>query len=274
MFLINAGALIIGALILVIGVVAGIALAIGVCGESWFFVRGTRTTGEVVGVEQRRRPGGLVRVQVAYETPAGRFEMTDRLRRARLGEKVLVRYLPAKPRRAIALTGTWRLAVIGFPVALALVASGAGMVLGTAWYFSGSHARIQAPLTDGAVCLAVAVGFGYYSLRQYVTLFRWRRMVRTDGKILRYDERAPGGGRAGGILIAFQSADGAEEFWTRAGSAPGGIGDAVTVSYDPEKPAASATVDEARTVWAYALFSTILTLIMLAFTASSIITLS
>jgi hypothetical protein len=92
---------------------------------------------------------------------------------------------------------------------------------------------------------------------RYSELLRWRRMVRVDGEVRRYYDKSPVGP---GILISFESADGPEEFWAKAGSVLVGVGDTVTVHYDPARSAKSATVHTAGDVRAYAIASTVIAL--------------
>lgn len=261
-----AGLLVIGALILAIDLFTAVLLILAVATAVRLATRGTQTTGHVVR-EERRRPGGRARVRVAYETPGGRFETSAISDRQRLGDPIPVRYDPAKPGRATTVTQPRHPVVTGIPVVLAVAALSAGMIIGSAWYFAGEHNRLQAPLAGGCFALALALICGYYASGRYAELLRWRRMVRADGTVQLFDERAPGGPA---ILISFESARGREEFWARAATVPAGVGDRVAIHYDPAKPARTATVQTPSDIRAYALGGTILTLIMAALSVFAI----
>jgi hypothetical protein len=257
-FVAYAGLLVIGALLLAIALFAAVLLALAVPTAMRLATRGAEATGHVVGSEGRR-PGGGTRVRVAYETPGGRFETRGTSYVSGLGVPVPVRYDPAKPARATTLTRPGRRAITTIPVVLAVAAVSAGMIVGSAWYFAGVHSRLQAPLAGGCFALALALGFGFYACRRYAELLGWRRMVSAEGTVRRFDEHAPGGP---GILISFEPAGGRAEFWARAGSVLAGVGDQVTIRYDPAKPSTTATVQTPSDIRAYALGGTVLTLIM------------
>ncbi|MBO0805104.1 MAG: DUF3592 domain-containing protein [Nocardiopsaceae bacterium] len=256
--IINAVILGIGALLLAFDLLVGFVLTAVLARSLRLAVRGTETTGEVIRIGQRQ-PGRGAPIRVAYTTPAGSFETRGTSARPRLGAPVQVRYHPSRPASATTLTRPWRWVVTGVPMVLAIAATSAGMVTGAVWYFAGIHSRLQFPLANGSLLLLIALGTGYYAVSQSAVLLRWRRMVRVDGKILRFDEHAPGLPKPG-ILVSFESADGTEEFWAMAGSGPACVGDTVTVYYNPDEPATSATVEEARTIRGYVIFSAVLAL--------------
>jgi hypothetical protein len=237
-FVAYAGLLTIGAVIGAVDLLAGLLLVFAVSAAAGLAGRGVEATGHVVRVDGRR-PGRSTRVRVAYETAGGRFEMGASSDRPRLGDPVTVWYDPARPSRASTMTRPGRRIVIGIPVVLAVAAVSAGMITGSVWHFAGVHGSLQAPLAGGSWTLAIALACGYYACSRYAELLRWRRMVRAEGTVLRFDEHAPGGP---GILVSFESDGDREEFWARAGSVPAGVGDRVTVHYDPARPARTATV--------------------------------
>jgi hypothetical protein len=258
--------MVLAALILMVDLVAAAALAAALARAAALAFGGTETTGYVVRVEARR-PGRPARVRVAYETPHGTLETTGTSQRPRVGEPTPVRYNPARPARATTLLRPARLAALGIPMALVIAALCAGMITGGAWYFASVHSHTRLPLAGGCLALALALALGYYAWGQYAELLRWRRVVQTEGEVKRFDEHAPGGP---GILIAFESGDGKEDFWARAGSVAADPGDAVTVYYDQARPAVSATVQTAADVRAHAIGATVLTLIMIAIAAVAI----
>ncbi|MBO0805106.1 MAG: hypothetical protein J2P25_18775 [Nocardiopsaceae bacterium] len=159
--------------------------------------------------------------------------------------------------RAVTLTGTWRTMVKGTPMILVLGAAGAGMIAAPVWHFTGTHHRLQGPVSYDSFLLAIAAGLAYYVYDRFALLLRWRRMIRTDGKVLRFDRHAPGVGSRGGLLISFETADGTEEFWIPARTAPADVGGTLTISYDPDKPGTSATVQNARDVGVHAVVGTL-----------------
>jgi Protein of unknown function (DUF3592) len=179
--------------------------------------------------------------------------------RAGQGGPAPVRFDPARPAWATTLIKPARLAAVGIPVVLVIAALCVGMITGSAWYFAGVHNQTRLPLAGGCLAVILALALGYYAWGQYAALLRWRRMVQIEGKVRRFDEHAPGGP---GILISFESDDGREDFWARAGSVLTGPGDLVMVCYDPARPAVSATVQTAADVRARAIGGTVLTLIM------------
>lgn len=252
--------LVLAALILLVDLVVAAALAAALARAVPLAVGGTETTGHVVRIDSRR-PGRPARVRVAYETPRGTLQTTGTAQRPRLGEPAPVRYDPARPARATTLLLPARLAAVGIPMVLVIAALCAGMITGSVWYFGGVHSRTRLPLAGASLALALAIALGYYAWGQVAELLRWRRMLQTEGKVKRFDEHAPGGP---GILISFESGDGKEDFWARAGSVVAGPGDPVTVYYDPARPAVSATVQTANDVRASAMGGTVLTLIMVA----------
>jgi hypothetical protein len=266
LFLVYALILILAALILLIDLVAAAALAVALARAVPLALRGREATGRVVKIESRR-PGRTARVRVAYETPGGTLETGGTSQRPRLGEPKAVRYDPARPARATTLVRPARTAAAGIPVILVAAALSAGMITGSAWYFASVHSHARLPLAGGCFTLACALATGYYAWGQYAELLRWRRMVQAAGKVKRFNEHAPGGP---GILISFESADGREEFWARAGSVAAGVGDTVTVYYDPAKPASSATVQTAADVRAHAIGGTVVALVFAAVTVMAL----
>ena len=205
-------------------------------------------------------------MRVAYETKEGRFETGGTSQRPRLGEPMTVRYDPARRARATTMLRPARRAVIAIPVMLVVAAVSAAMIVGSVFYFAHVHSGLQVALAGGGGVLALALATAYYAGGQLAELFRWGRMVQAPGKIKRFDEHAPGGP---GILISFESGDGREEFWARA-SVLAGVGDTVTVHYDPAKPAGSATVATAADVRVHAIAGTVIALVLLAGAASLI----
>lgn len=257
------GLLIIGGVVLAIDMLVALMLAVGVPMAIWLSVSRTgKTVGEIVEIGERR-PRGRARVRVAYYTPEGRFETRSTCERPQLGEQVPVRYRPGKPSQASITLSVrfWRQMIIAIPVVAVAGALSIGMITGGVWYFTGSHAQLQDPLSGGSFVLLLAFGCGALAVNRWTMLLRWHRMVRTDGELLRYEEPSGADDGPGRVLIAFQSADGHEEFRARAGAVLAGVGDTVTVYYNPDKPAASATVDEASDVRNYAIASTLLALI-------------
>jgi hypothetical protein len=266
LFLVYALLVIIAAVMLLIDLVAAAALALALGRAVPLAAGGTETTGRVARISSRR-PGRRARVRVAYDTPAGTFETGGSSQRPRIGEPKPVRYDPARPARATTMVRPGRAAAGGIPVVLAVAALSAGMITGSAWYFAGVHGHAQLPLGGGCFILALALGTGYYACSRYAELAGWRRMAQAEGTVRRFDEHGPGGPA---VLISFQSAAGREEFWARAGTVAAAVGDAVTVYYDPAKPASSATVQTAADVRAYAVGSTVLALVFVAVTAVAI----
>ncbi|HEX3960159.1 MAG TPA: DUF3592 domain-containing protein [Trebonia sp.] len=148
------------------------------------------------------------------------------------------------------------------PMALATAVLAVGVIIGSVWYFAGVHSNAQASLAGGCTGLAVALWSGYYACGWYVVLLRWgRHMTTAPGTVRRFDDHAPAGGP--GIHLSFKAAGGREDFWARAGSVPAGVGDTVTVYYDPARPAESATVQTAADVRARAIAATVAVLICL-----------
>jgi hypothetical protein len=81
----------------------------------------------------------------------------------------------------------------------------AGMITSAGWYFGGSHASLQVPLAGASFLGALALACAYGAAGRYAVLLRWRRMVRVDGKVLRFNEQSPVGP---GILVSFVPAEG------------------------------------------------------------------
>lgn len=269
MFLYNAFLLVLGVVLLLIDLFAGAVLILAVSLSVPLVLGGTEVTGHVVTIE-RSRPGRPARVRVAYQTPGGTFETTGSTRNPRIGEPKTVRYNPARPARATTMTRPGRTAAIGIPIVLIIAGLSAGMIIGSVWYFAGVHRQLQTRLGFGSMLLTFALGAGWYAVTQYGKVLRWRRMAQAAGKVKRFTEHSPVGP---GILISFDSAGSENEFWARAGSVPAGVGDTVTVYYDPGKPATSATVDTAATVRTQAIGATVLTLIMVVIGVAGIISL-
>jgi hypothetical protein len=255
-FITYAALLVIGVILLPADLFIGVVLVTGVTSALWLAARGVETAGRVTQVEPRR-PGRSARVLVVYETPGGKFHVDGTSQRPHIGEPVPVRYHPARPAFATTLTRPWRRTLVGIPTVLAILAASIGMVTSAVWYFGGSHSKLQVPLAGASSLGALALAFAYYAAGRYAELLRWRRMMRADGTVRRFNENSPVGP---GILISFESADGPEEFWARAGSVLVGVGDAVTVYYDPARPARSATVHTVGDVRAYAIASTVIAL--------------
>jgi hypothetical protein len=266
LFLVFAVLVVLGALTLLTDLLVGALLIIALGRAVPLGLRGSQATGHVVKIE-RRRPGGKARVQVAYETAGGTFETGGTSARPRIGEPQAVRYDPAKPSRATTMVRPARTAAISIPTVLVVAALSVGMITGSIWYFAGVHSHAQLPLAGGCFALALTLGTGYYAGGRYAELLRWRRMVQAPGKVKRFDEHAPGGP---GILVSFATADGREDFWARAGSVVAGVGDTVTVYYDPARPATSATVQTASDFRSQAIGSTVLALVFAAVTVAAL----
>lgn len=257
------GLLIIGGVVLAIDLVVALMLAVGVPMAIWLAVtRTAKTAGEVIEIEGRR-PRGRARVRVAYYTPEGRFETHSTIQRAQVGDQVPVRYRPGKPDQASTSLSSrsWKQIITAIPVVVIVGALSIGMITSCVWYFAGSHTSLQDPLSGGSLVLLLAFGCGALAVNRWTVLLRWHRMVRTDGELRRYKEASGTDDGPGRVLISFQSVDGEEEFWARAGTVLAGVGDTVTVYYDPESPATSATVEESSDVRNYAIAGTVLAMI-------------
>jgi hypothetical protein len=201
--------------------------------------RAVTVVGHVVEIERRRPGDGSARVRVAYETAAGTFEITGRSHRPMLGEPMTVRYDPANPARATTVLRIGRTVAIGIPVVVVFGALAVGMITGAVLYFAGRDRHLQGPLGIGCLCLTFTFGLGFTAWRKFGELRRWGCMVPATGTVIGFEEHSPD---RGSILISFDSADGREEFRARAGSVLAGIGDKVTVHYDPDTPARTATI--------------------------------
>lgn len=261
-FATSVSAFVIGVVLLPIALLFLLGQAVALSAALRLALRGTETTGHVVRAdERRRRPGRVTRVWVAYETPDGTLETRGTSSEGRTRESIPVRYLPAKPSVATTLTRPLRYAAASVPLALAVVILSAAMIIGAVFYFAGTHAQLEFPLSGGSFALVIALFWGWYATNRYGVLLRWRRMVRTDGKVKRFVEPAPGSNMPGEIVVSFQSAEGAEEFSAQAGSVLVGAGDDVTVYYDPSAPAHSATVQASSQIGAYAIASTVFALV-------------
>jgi Protein of unknown function (DUF3592) len=266
-FVIYAGLLTVGALILLLDLFAALGLAIALSRAGQLARRGTAVTGHVAAI--RQRPGRRAGVTVAYETKEGKLETGGTSQRPRLGAPMTVRYDPSRPSRATTMLRPARTAAIAIPVTLVVAAVSAAMIVGSVFYFAHTHSGLQIPLAGGGGVLALALATAYYAGGQLAELLRWGRMVQASGKVKRFDEHAPGGP---GILISFDSGDGRQEFWARAGSVLAKVGDTVTIHYDPAKPAGSATVSTAADLRAHAIAGTVIALVLFA-GAVSLITL-
>jgi hypothetical protein len=266
LFLVFAVLLALSALGLLTGLLVGAALIIALGRAIPLALRGSQVTGKVVNID-RRRPGRRARVRVAYETPGGKLETSGTTARPRIGAPMAVRYDPAKPDRATTMVRPGRTAVTGLGAVLVVAAVSAGMLTGSIWYFAGVHSHAQLPLAGGSFTLALALATGYYAAGRYAELVRWRRMAQAPGKVKRFDEHAPGGP---GILVSFATADGREDFWARAGSVVAGVGDTVTVYYDPSRPATSATVQTASDVRSQAIGGTVMALVFAVVTVAAL----
>lgn len=246
--------LVYGGVLLVVDLFVGVLLAATVPIALWIAVQGTQVTGEVVSVGERSA-GGSTRVRVSYTTAGGNFETRGTTRRPHLGAQVPVRYHRSRPEVATTMIHPLRWAVVGLPTVLVIAAVSIGMLTSAVWYFSGSHTQLQEPLGGGSFMFGIALACGYYAAKRYALFLHWHRMVQAEGKVRRYKEPAGSKG-SGRILISFQSASGHEEFWVQAGSAPSRVGDTIMVYYDTDRPADTATVQEAFDVRSGALYST------------------
>jgi Protein of unknown function (DUF3592) len=251
-FITYAGSLIFGLIVFLADLFVGISLVVNVTGALALAARGVETVGQVTRVEPRRA-GGSAHVLVGYDTPGGRFQAEGTVGRALLGDRVPVRYDPDKPASATTLLRPWRRTFVGIPTVLVLMAMSIGMITGAAWYFRGTHTSLQLPLAGGSTLGVLAVVSCYGAAIQYAALWRWRRRIQVVGKALRYEEKSPVGP---GILVSFESADGPEEFWAQAGTVDIGSGDEVTVYYEPDRPATSATIRDAYGVRSTAIWWT------------------
>jgi hypothetical protein len=247
-FLVFAVLLVVSGLVLLTDVLVGAGLVLALGRAIPLALRGTLVTGHVAAVE-RRRPGRSARVRVGYETAAGKLETGGTTQSPWTGAPVAVRYDPARPGRATTMVRPARTAATGITTVLVVAALSAGMLTGSVWYFAGVHSDTQLPLAGGCFFGALALATGYFAGSRCALLLRWRRMITASGTVRRFDEHAPGGP---GILVAFRSEGGHEEFWARAGSVPANVGDTVTVRYEPAKPATSATVQSASQIRAQA----------------------
>lgn len=252
--------LIIGVPLLIIDLVVG-ALLLGVVALAlWITARGTKTTGEVVRIGEKRGSGRYTRFRVSYVTPDGNFETGGISERPQLGEPVTVRYHRSRPSVATTETRPWRRAFTGVPVVLAVAAVSAGMIVSAVWYFNGSYPQLQEPLGGASFAFALAFACGYYATNRCALLLGWRRMVQTEGKVLRGEPSSRANGPVR-VLISFQSAEGHEEFRAPANAVHAELGDTVTVYYDPARPIATATVHNAGSVRSGMLGSMVLTLV-------------
>ena len=184
MFVAYAGGLVLASLVLLIALVI-VALQVGVLVLAIPLARhGRETTGHVVKIEPARSPARvsrLMRVRVAYDTPAGTLETGGTTRRPLIGAPMAVRYDPARPARATTAVRPVRRVLVGLPMALATGALAAGVITGSVWYFAGVHGNAQASLAGGCTALAIALWSGYYACGLYVTLARrGRRKARPD----------------------------------------------------------------------------------------------
>lgn len=255
MFVTYAVLMIIGAVVAVIALVGSVALIVNVTNAIWLAARGTEATGKVTRVNEQK-PGRAARVQVAYETPHGSFTVEGTSQRAWTGSTIPVRYDPARPAHATTMTRPWRRALTEIPAALLTAAAGAGMIISGAWYYSGTHTRLQIPLVGGSAALAFALMLGTRAARRYTVVRHWRRMLQAKGTVRRYADHSPVGP---GILISFSPADGGrQEFWARAGTIPAKVGDTVPVRYDPAMPATTATVEDAGDIRSGAIATTVI----------------
>lgn len=248
--------LIVGVPLLVIDLVIGVLLAGVVSGASWLAIRGTKTTGEIVRIGEKQGTGRYTRFRASYVTPEGTFETGGITERPQLGEPVDVRYHRSRPSFATTETRPLRQAVTGVPMVVLVAVVGIGMIVSAIWFFSGSHTQLQLPMAGASFSFALMLAFAYYATSRYTMLLGWRHMVQTEGKVLRHDEPPAGKDGPVRLLISFQSADGDEEFRAAASTVHARAGDNVTVYYDPSKPAATATVQDAPKVRSAALGST------------------
>ena len=262
MFIGYAGGLVLASLVLLVDLFLAMG-AVGALVLPIVLVRHPReTTGHVVKIQPKRPTARLTRVRVAYETPAGTLETGGTMLSPRIGAPMAVRYDPARPHRSTTMVKPMRLAFIQLPLILAIGALCVGVITASVWYFAGVHGNLQTPLFGGSIGLIIALGSGYYAYGRYAVLLRWRRhMRRAPGTVRRFEEHAPVGGP--GIQISFEGLGGRQDFWAQAGSVLAGVGDTVTVYYDPARPAESATVQTISDVRARAIAATVCALIFL-----------
>lgn len=254
---------IVGGVVLAVDLAVALMLVVAVPMAVWLAVTRTgKTVGEIIEIGERR-PRGRSRVRVAYHTPEGRFETHATRQRPLIGEPVSVRYRPGKPDQASTSLSarSWRQVITAIPVVVVVGALSIGMITSCVWYFAGSHASLQAPLSGGSLALLLAVGCGGLAVNRWTVLLRWRCMVPVDGEILGYKKPPGNGDGPRRALISFRSADGEEELWAKPGTVLADVGDTVTVYYDPDVPGTSATVEDSSDVRNYAIVSTVLALI-------------
>lgn len=240
LFITYAGVLVIGAILLLGDLLAGTGVVVTGISAAWLTFRGTRTIGRVVWVSPNTA-GRRVDVRVSYETPAGTSQMYGKAPNPHMGQWITVWYHPNKPTKATILAHPRQYAALGIPMVLWAAVLGLGMVLGSSWYFVGTHKQLQLPVGGGASMMLAATIFGFGSVQRLIVMLRWRRMVVAEGKVLKYSDRAPVVGP--GILVAFDSGGEEQEFWSRAGVVEVRVGDPVTVYFDPSNPATSGTVE-------------------------------
>lgn len=241
MFLAYAGALVIGVILLLGDLFIGTSVVVTAISAVRLSARGTETSGRVVWFGYGQ-PGRSVDARVSYETPGGRHELDCKAKDPYIGQARTVWYDPGKPAKATAVDRPRRRAAVGIPMAIWVAVIGAGLVVGSAWHFAGSHAQLQVPVAGGAGALLAAMPFGNAAIQRLDVLLHWRRMVVAEGTVQKYADHSPVGQ---GILVAFDSGDGEHEFWARAGVVEVRVGDPVTVYFDPSHPATSGTIEDA-----------------------------
>jgi hypothetical protein len=247
------GYLVFGPIIFLADLIFGVSVVISVIDALRLLSRGVDTTGRVA-VLNPRLPGRSQQLMLEYGTPGGNFQIKGTSKRqVQFGDRMPVRYDPDRPAFATTLLRPWIRTFVGIPTVLALMAMSIGMITSADWYFRGIHTSLQFPVAGASGMGLFAVISGYGAAIQYAALWRWRRRVQVPGRALKFDEKS-------GILVSFESADGPEEFWEPPGSVDIGSSDEVTVYYDPDRPAASATLRDAYGVRTFAIGWTVILL--------------
>jgi len=237
-----AAALIVAVLLLAADVMFSVRVLSKMAGDLALARHGTEAAGHVVAIEPR--PRTPPRVRIAFQTADGRrVEHTAGMLRAKIGQSQQVRYDPDDPARATTQTRARRRMAVVAAGALFVAAAAVAVISGCVYYFSGGRdSAILNLLVFFPLLLLLGGALALAAEGEYRKLSRWRRMVTTEGKVVGFDDENPD---RPSLLISFTTAGGRPaKFFARAGMgiAPAGVGDAVTVYYDPEYPEQTATV--------------------------------
>jgi hypothetical protein len=268
-FLAYGGLLVIAAAVLAVDLLVGAVLVLGLARGLTLARHGVETTGHVVSIVSRR-PGGVSRVRIAYETAGGTLQTGGTSHRARIGELKTVRYDPARQARATTLIRPVRMAVTGLPAVTAIAALTFGMGAGSVLHFAGAGTRMQVPLAGGCFALLLALATGWFAGSRCAGLLRRQRLVQATGTVVPDRERGPDGA---GVLITFDSGDGQAEFRAGPGTVAAGANGTVTVFYDPARPQQTATVLDPATVRTQAIASAVMTVFFAFLGAEAFLTL-